>query len=361
MADIKHTLTDRYSMLEDDWQVEDNVTFISPMVKERPGQTVIFGERIRNGSIEADVTMLESEAKRTGEPAVEVTLIARYGGPEGYYYAGTGGFDTKFFIGKVLPGPFYQARQWIGQSSSVFKNKTYRLRLDFNGSQITFYENDVQQLVLFDESYQIGQCGLAAWRTRARFENIRITKATPKAFVIMPFATELDFVHGVIENTVESYGIDCVRADQIAVSRPVMDDVKAQIAGADLVIVDFTGRNPNVYYEAGLAEAWKKDWIVLAQTSEDMTFDVRHIRSIRYSNTMGADEKLEEDLRNALEALGYARTARTKTSRRKGVSHERSRKNQITRAEENPRPRRRRDSGNDDRRGARRNRTTSAK
>jgi hypothetical protein len=60
-----------------------------------------------------------------------------------------------------------------------------------------------------------------------------------------------------------------------------MDEVKKRIAGADLVIVDFTGRNTNVSYEAGLADARQKDWIVLAQASEDMTFDVRHIGSWR--------------------------------------------------------------------------------
>ena len=84
-----------------------------------------------------------------------------------------------------------------------------------------------------------------------------------------------------------------------------MDDVKQRISEADLVLVDFTGRNPNVYYEAGLADAFKKDWIVLAQTSDDMTFDVRHIRSIRYSNTMGADIRLRDDLHQALRGLGY--------------------------------------------------------
>jgi hypothetical protein len=296
---------DRYSMMEDDWEVENADGFVSPMTKERAGQTIMFGERIRNGSISADVTILDSLPRRSGEPSMEVALIARYSGPEAYYYAGTGAFFSKFFIGKVLAGPIWQARQWIGRPSSVFKNKQYRLKLEFNGSQIAFFENDVQQLVVVDDSYQIGQCGLAAWKTRARFDNVCIRKDTPKAFVIMPFASELDFVHKVIADTVEDYGIECVRADQIAISRPVMDDVKAQIAAADLVIVDFTGKNPNVYYEAGLADAWKKDWIVVAQNSEDMTFDVRHIRSIRYTNTMGADQKLATDLGNALTALGY--------------------------------------------------------
>jgi hypothetical protein len=160
-------------------------------------------------------------------------------------------------------------------------------------------------LVIVDESYQSGQCGLAAWQTRARFENVQVRKAKPRAFVIMPFTSELDFVHGVIERTITQYGIDCVRADQIAISRPVMEDVKAQIAEADLVIVDFTNKNPNVYYEAGLADAWKKDWIVLAQSTDDLTFDVRHIRCINYSNTMGADVKLHTALENALKALKY--------------------------------------------------------
>lgn len=341
-------------MMEDDWLVEAGDTFVSPLVKERPGQTVMFGERNRNGSISADVTILESLPRRTGDPSMEVTLMARYASPEAYYYAGTGAFYSKFFIGKVLPGPIWQARRWAGQSTSVFKDKTYRLRLEFNGSQISLFENDVLQMTVVDEEYQSGQCGLGAWRTRARFENVRIEKAKPKAFVIMPFASELDFVHGVIEKTVESFGIECKRADQIAISRPVMDDVKAEIAGADLVIVDFTGKNPNVYYEAGLAEAWKKDWIVLAQSSEDMTFDVRHIRSIRYTNTMGADKKLADDLSKALQALKYER-------KQKGDENERSRTHKGSGPEEDPRPGRRRNPRDDHGGGARRDRKPAAK
>lgn len=297
----------KYAMMADDWEVLEGGGVISPLKTERPGQAIIFGDRIKNGSLSADITVLESEKRRTGGQAMEASLVVRYNGPEGYYYAGTGAFYAKFFIAKTLPGPYFQARQWVGGPESVLPHKTYRLKLTFTGSQLTLFENDVQQLVVLDESYQVGQCGLMTWKTRARFDNVRLVRAKPKAFVIMPFASELNFVHRVIAQTVERYDIDCVRADEIAVSRPIMDDVKAQIAEADLVIVDFTGKNPNVYYEAGLADAWKKDWIVIAQSPDDMTFDVRHIRSIRYSNTMGADQQLERDLQKALGALGYVK------------------------------------------------------
>ena len=309
MAEMLTVGLERHAVLEDDWKVENNV-FESPLVKERFGQMLIFGERLRNGSISADITILETNLRSaTRIPAMEAALVLRYAAPDAYFYAGTGAFGAKFFIGKVVSGPIWQARAWIGQSSSIRREKSYQLRVDFAGSHITFYENDVQQLVIVDEGYQTGQCGLATWQTRARFENVQIRKAKPRAFVIMPFTSELDFVHGVIERTITRYGIDCIRADQIAISRPVMEDVKTQIAEADLVIVDFTNKNPNVYYEAGLADAWKKDWIVLAQSTEDLTFDVRHIRCIQYSNTMGADVKLQAALENALSALKYTSIA----------------------------------------------------
>ena len=179
------------------------------------------------------------------------------------------------------------ARSSVGQARSVLKNKRYRLRLQFTGSRITLFENDVQQLIDVDETDQLGQFGLRTWNTRALFENVRAIQARPRAFLIMPFRSEFDFVHTVIQDSMIRFGIDCVRADQIAISRPVMEDVK-------------TSENPNVYYEAGLADAMGKDWIILAQSPDDLAFDVRHIRCVLYSNVMGADQKLINDIENAL-------------------------------------------------------------
>ncbi|MDH5541300.1 MAG: hypothetical protein OEY03_18020 [Rhizobacter sp.] len=297
----------KYSMLNDDWDVSaDGRRYESPPITAaHDEQWLLFSDRIRNGSIEVDVTPLAGKKTRSEELSLEADLVFRYNGPDGFYYAGTSGFDTKFFLAKVLPGPYYQLREYIGRRSAVRAGKTYRLRVTFNGSQIVLYENDVQQLMLRDDAFALGQVGLRTWRTQARFENVRIVPEQPTCFLIMPFAADFKFVHKVISEEVTRYGIRCIRADEVYLSRPVMDDVKQMIAAADLVIVDFTGRNPNVYYEAGLADAWRKDWIVLSQTSEDMTFDVRHIRSIRYSNTMCADEQLREELAKALVALGY--------------------------------------------------------
>jgi hypothetical protein len=294
-----------YSMLNDDWEVVGDNGFVSPLNAKQGGQMIIFPEIVKNGSISADITPLEGHPLQSGERSSEASIVFRYGGQDAYYYAGLAAFKTKFFIAKTITGPAYFLRQWVGGSNSIKFGKKYRLRVEFNGSQIVFYENNVQQFVLLDEEYGRGQWGLAAWKCKARFENVELRVAQPVAFVVMPFASELKFVYGVIKETVESYGVRCERADESFISSPVMEEVKKRIAGADLVIVDFTGKNPNVYYEAGLADAWKKDWIVLAQASEDMTFDVRHIGSIRYNNAMGADKSLRVDLQKALQALRY--------------------------------------------------------
>lgn len=110
----------------------------------------------------------------------------------------------------------------------------------------------------------ISPCAAACSCPRARF---KVTKVTirPKCFVIMPFEETFDGVFRTITATLTAYGIDRVRSDQSAVSEPIMDDVKKQIRNSDLVLVDLTGKNPNVYYEAGLADAWGRKWIVLAQ------------------------------------------------------------------------------------------------
>jgi hypothetical protein len=313
MESLKNSATDRYSTIADEWEHKEADTFVSPSVGKPPRQHLIFGDGLRNGFISADVTILESAPGQHQNEAMEAALVARYSGPDGYYYAGTGAYGAKFFIGKAIPpGPIWQWRQSLGQVSSVVKGTMYHLRLEFTGSEIALFHNDVRLFGFVDESYPIGQCGLLTYGTQARFDNVCIKKATPRAFVIMPFAAELDFAHRVIKKTVEGYGIDYELANEIVLSRPIMDDVKMKIAEADLVIVDFTGKNPNVYYEAGLADACRKDWIVLSQASDDLTFDVRHIRSLRYANAMGADKKLAEDLSKALEALGYTPSAPVK-------------------------------------------------
>jgi hypothetical protein len=187
---------DRYSVLGDDWIVSEG-TFTAPIAELRREQLLIFAERVRNGSISADITVLDTPGIDDADAANEAALVVRYVGPNSYFFAGLGGFGNKFFIGNASQGPSWAPRTYVGQKKSVVRNRKYRMRVEFLGSQIILYENDVQQLVTADETYQFGQFGLRSWQTRAKFENVVVLKARPRAFLIMPFKAEFDFVYKV--------------------------------------------------------------------------------------------------------------------------------------------------------------------
>ena len=55
-----------------------------------------------------------------------------------------------------------------------------------------------------------------------------------------------------------------------------------------VVVVDFTGKNPNVMYETGIAHTLGKLVVPISQSLEDVPFDMAHHRCLNYlSNAEG--------------------------------------------------------------------------
>ena len=48
------------------------------------------------------------------------------------------------------------------------------------------------------------------------------------------------------------------------------------------MVVDFTGKNPNVMYETGIAHTLGKHVIPVSQTLDDVPFDMAHHRILKY-------------------------------------------------------------------------------
>jgi hypothetical protein len=88
--------------------------------------------------------------------------------------------------------------------------------------------------------------------------------------VMMPFDASLTPVHEALRIAATQAGFQCHRADDIWDNAHIMDDILSLIWRARTVISDFTGKNPNVFYETGIAHTIGRDVIQITQTIDDV-------------------------------------------------------------------------------------------
>jgi hypothetical protein len=109
------------------------------------------------------------------------------------------------------------------------------------------------------------------------------TAPKPFSFILMPFDEAFDDVYKVgIKPACEAAGAYCERVDEQIFNERILDRVYNQIAKADILIADMTGRNANVFYEVGYAHALGKLTILLTQNTDDIPFDLKHFPHIVY-------------------------------------------------------------------------------
>ena len=102
--------------------------------------------------------------------------------------------------------------------------------------------------------------------------------------IMMPYRAEFKEVQEAIAKAVQSAHMQCQRADDIWEHSVVIQDVFSLIFRSNIVVCDFTGRNPNVFYEAGIAHTLGKHVVPIAQSTDDIPFDLTHHRYILYLN-----------------------------------------------------------------------------
>ena len=118
-----------------------------------------------------------------------------------------------------------------------------------------------------------------------------------KCFVMMPIKKGYDEVYEhVIKPTFNEMGIKCNRADEIYSANPIISDIWHQIQTSGWIIADLTGRNPNVFYELGLAHALGVNVILLTQEIKDVPFDLQHWRCIVYKQSIEGAKALADAL-----------------------------------------------------------------
>lgn len=123
-----------------------------------------------------------------------------------------------------------------------------------------------------------------------------------KCFVIMPFTPELHYFYLYLKQHIErTHHIDCERADAQVLTVPMLEKINDYIRRADVIIADCSDRNPNVFYELGIAHAYDKKVILITKDpiSEAPT-DIKQFEFIPYKLDSHTEffERLDNALRN---------------------------------------------------------------
>lgn len=103
-------------------------------------------------------------------------------------------------------------------------------------------------------------------------------------FVMMPFANPLGgYYKQIYEPAITKAGLVPIRADDdLFGTGKIIDQIWEGINSSKILIAELTSRNPNVFYELGIAHALKKPVILVSSNDEDVPFDLKHVRVIYY-------------------------------------------------------------------------------
>lgn len=111
-------------------------------------------------------------------------------------------------------------------------------------------------------------------------------------FVLTPFNLEFEPDYRAIHHGVEEVGLRCSRGDDEFRSAHILHYVLREVPRARVVIANISGRNPNVFYELGIAHAIGKQVIIVARAGEEFPFDIADTRVFVYRHPEELRERL---------------------------------------------------------------------
>lgn len=147
--------------------------------------------------------------------------------------------------------------------------------------------------------------------TSAKIESEGVREFLDTCFVLMPFGEWFDrYYKEIYVPAIKEAGFEPLRADSLFNSGSVIEQIWQQIRKTKVLLADLTGKNPNVFYELGLAHAARKPVVFVAGNIEDVPFDVRHLRVVTFDvREPGWSDRLRRDI------TAYLKSARAEPER----------------------------------------------
>lgn len=119
-------------------------------------------------------------------------------------------------------------------------------------------------------------------------------------FVLTPFHEQYADTYDAISRTCTELGLRALRGDEEYVTGDLFPHILRLIVQARVIIANVDGRNPNVFYELGLAQALGKVSILIAHASDIVPFDIRTKKIILYHSYEDLQQRLRVELARTL-------------------------------------------------------------
>ena len=129
-------------------------------------------------------------------------------------------------------------------------------------------------------------------------------------FVIMPISDVERYPTGhfraiydyIFKEACVQANFEPIRADEVLSSNMIQGDIIRKLFESDMVLCDLSDRNPNVLYELGFRQAFKKPVTLVQDDKTESIFDVSPFRYVSYRHERKIEDA-QEDIQKIKEAL----------------------------------------------------------
>lgn len=132
----------------------------------------------------------------------------------------------------------------------------------------------------------------------------------PKCFVVMPISDSHSYEPGhfgrvyehILKPAITQAGYQPVRADDAIKTDYIVVGIIQQIVDSDMVLCDYSARNPNVMYELGIRHAFNKPVVLLKDRKTEKIFDIQGLRYTEYDESLRVDS-VQKDVAKIASAI----------------------------------------------------------
>ena len=134
----------------------------------------------------------------------------------------------------------------------------------------------------------------------------------PKCFVIMPISKQHNYdddhfklvYEDIIKPSVEEAGMFPLRADETKNTNLIQLDILRNVIEAPIAVCDMSSKNPNVFYELGMRQAFDMPTVLMIDNETNVPFDINGLRYVVYNKEMRHRDviKAKVDLLDALKS-----------------------------------------------------------